>query len=105
MKINGDNKIIDLSDTTFSKVYFDLGDFFIFTNNNFTKRQIGHFEIDETSRTFETTWQYPTGIKEKFKGTASKLDNNRMKVTGIMGKDTLELDLEKMEIKNFNKTY
>lgn len=107
MTVNGKDKIIDqCSDTTFSKVYFDLGDFFIFTNNNFTKRQIGHFKIDETSRTFETTWQYPTGIKDNFKGTVTKLDNNnKMKLTGKMGQDTLELDLEKMEIKNFNKTY
>ena len=57
MTVNGKAKIIDqYSDSTFSKVYFDLGDFFIFTNNSFTKRQIGHFKIDETSRTFETTW-------------------------------------------------
>ena len=107
MTINGDNKIIDqFSDTTFSKVYFDLGDFFIFTNNNFTKRQIGHFKIDETSRTFETTWQYPTDIKDNFKGTVTKLDNNnRMKLTGKMGQDKFEMELEKVEIKNFNKTY
>jgi hypothetical protein len=94
------------SDTTFSKVYFDLGDFFIFTNNNFSKRQIGHFTIDETTRTFETTWQYPIGIKDNFKGTVTNLDNNnRMKLSGIMGKDTLEMELEKIEINNFNKTY
>lgn len=107
MTINGNNKIIDqYSDTTFSKVYFDLGDFFVFTNNSFTKRQIGHFKINETSRTFETTWQYPTDIKDNFKGTVTKLDNNnRMKLTGKMGQDTFEMELEKVEIKNFNKTY
>ncbi len=94
------------SDSTFSKVYFDLGDFFIFTNDNFTKRQIGHFTINETTRTFETTWQYPTGIKGNFTGTVTRLDNkNRMKLTGIKGQDTLEMELEKMEVKNFNKTY
>jgi hypothetical protein len=107
MTVNGKDKIIDqCSDTTFSKVYFDLGDFFIFTNNSFKKRQIGHFTIDEATRTFETTWQYPTDIKDNFKGIVTKLDkNNRMKLTGKMGQDTFEMELEKMEIKNFNKTY
>lgn len=105
--INGKDKNIDqCSDTTFSKVYFDLGDFFIFTNNNFKKRQIGHFTINEATRTFETTWQYPQGIKDNFKGTVTKIgNNNRMKLSGIMGKDTIEMELEKMEIKNFNITY
>ncbi len=107
MTINGKNKTIDqCSDTTFSKVYFDLGDFFAFTNNNFKKKQIGHFTFDETKRTFETTWEYPKGIKDNFKGTVTNLDNkNRMKLTGIMAKDTFEIELEKMEVKNFNKTY
>ncbi|MBK8281053.1 MAG: hypothetical protein IPK94_13325 [Saprospiraceae bacterium] len=107
MTVNGKDKIIDqCSDTTFSKVYFDLGDFFIFTNNNFKKRQIGHFTIDEATRTFETTWQYPTDIKDNFKGKVTELDkNNRMKLTGINGQDTLELELEKIKMKNFNKTY
>jgi hypothetical protein len=107
MKENGKEKAIDqCSDTTFSKVYFDLGDFFILTNNNFTKKQIGHFTINEATRTFETTWQYPKGISNNFKGTVTKLDsNNRIKLTGIMGQDTLEMELEKVEIKNFNKTY
>ena len=107
MSVNGNSKIIDqCSDTTFSKVYFDLGDFFIFTNNNFTKRQVGHFTINEVTRNFETTWQYPTGLNNNFKAKVTELDkNNRMKLSGIMGKDTLEIELEKMEIKNFNKTY
>ena len=107
MTVNGKDKIIDqCSDTIFSKVYFDLGDFFIFTNNSFKKRQIGHFTIDEVTRTFETTWQYPTDIKDNFKGTVTTLDNNnRMKLTGKMGQDSYEMELEKVEIKNFNKTY
>ena len=107
MTINGlDQPIEQCSDTTFSKVYFDLGDNFIFTNNNFSKRQIGHFIIDEAKRIFETTWEYPKGLKDVFKGSVTNLDNNnRMRLIGIMAKDTVEMELEKMEIKNFNKTY
>lgn len=106
MTINGIEKPIEqCSDTTFSKVYFDLGDNFIFTNNNFTKKQIGHFTIDETKNTFETTWEYPKGIKDNFKGVFAKHDNHRMTVKGNMGSDSYEIELEKMEVKNFNKTY
>jgi hypothetical protein len=107
MTINGIEKPIEqCSDTTFSKVYFDLGDNFIFTNNNFTKKQIGHFALNETARTFETTWEYPKGLKDNFIGKMTPLDNkNRMKLTGTMAKDTFVIELEKMEVKNFNKTY
>lgn len=107
MNVNGDNKIIDqCSDTTFSKVYFDLGDFFILTNNNFTKRQVGHFIINDVTREFETTWQYPIGLKNNFKAKVTELDkDNRMKLSGIMGQDTIVIELEKIEIKNFNKKY
>lgn len=107
MTVNGKEKVIDrCRDTTFSKVYFDMGDFFIFTNSNFTKKQIGHFTIDEATRNFVITWQYPKGIKSKFKGTVTKLDKaNRMKLTGIMGNESIELELKKVEIKNFNNTY
>lgn len=107
MSVNGDDKIIDqCSDSTFSKVYFDLGDFFILTNNNFTKRQVGHFVINEATREFETTWQYPAGLNDNFNGKVTALDNdNRMKLSGIMGQDTFEMELEKIEVRNFNKTY
>jgi hypothetical protein len=107
MSVNGQNKAINqCSDSTFSKVYFDLGDFFIFTNNNFSKRQIGHFVINEQTREFETTWNYPEKLKDTFKGKLSQIQKNgQMNLTGIMGKDTLVLELEKMEIKNFNRTY
>ena len=107
MTVNGNFKTIEqCSDTSFSKVYFDLGDFFIMTNNNFTKRQVGHFIINDVTRKFETTWQYPTGLNENFKGEVTGLDkDNRMKLSGVMGRDTLVMELEKMEVKNFNKTY
>jgi hypothetical protein len=107
MTVNGKFKTIEqCSDTTFSKVYFDLGDFFILTNNNFTKRQVGHFTINEATRNFETTWQYPIGLNNNFKGKVTDLgNNNKMKLSGTMGQDTLEMEFEKMEVKNFNRTY
>ncbi len=68
--------------------------------------QIGHFTFNEATRIFETTWQYHLGIIDNFNGTVTKFgDNNRMKLSVIIGKDTLEMELEKMEIENFNKTY
>jgi hypothetical protein len=107
MTVNGKTKAIEQdNDSTFSKVYFDLGDFFIFTNNSFSKRQIGHFVINETTREFVTTWNFPDKLTNKFNGKLSQLDKNgRMNLIGIMGQDTLNMELEKIEIKNFNKTY
>jgi hypothetical protein len=107
MLINGKNIAIDqCSDSTYSKVYFDLGDFLVFTNKSFSKRQIGHFTINPLNREIEITWNYPEKRTDKFKGKLSQRDKNgRMNLTGIMGKDSLALELEKMEIKNFNKTY
>jgi hypothetical protein len=107
MSINGISKTVEqCSDSSFSKVYFDLGDFLVLTNNNFTKRQVGHFTINEATRTFETTWQYPIGLNGNFKGKVTELDkDNKMTLSGIMGNDTLEIELEKLPVKNFNKTY
>jgi hypothetical protein len=107
MTVNGKEMEINVcSDTTFSHVYFDLGDYFILTNKSFKRIQVGHFEINEATRQFKTVWESPKGLTDTLFGSVSPIDaQNNMLLTGIMGKDTLRMELTKVEIKNFTRTY
>lgn len=94
------------SDTIFSNVYFDLGDNFVFMSNNFIHRKVGRFKFNETTRQFKTIWQYPKGLNDTLYGKISSLnEENKMTLSGIMGKDTLYMELLKMKVKSVSNTY
>jgi hypothetical protein len=62
--------------------------------------------MEEGSRNFVTTWQYPEGIDNSFKAHVTQLDqDSKVTLSGTMGQDTLVLELQKMELKNFNRSY
>ena len=107
MTLNGKEKEINpCSDSTFSTLYFDLGDNFVLTNSHFKKRQIGHFEFNESTRQFKNTWEYPKGFNDTLFAKVSALDTeNKMTLAGIMGKDTLTMELLKVKVKSVSKTY
>ena len=107
MTVNGKEQLADsCNNNIFSTIYFDLGDYFIFTSNDFNKKQIGHFEFNEATRQFKTTWQYPKGLSDTLFAKVSLPDKeNRMTLSGIMGRDTLNMELLKREVKSAAKTY
>ena len=107
MTVNGKELLLDSCDNNkFSTVYFDLGDYFVFASNDFNKREVGHFEFNEATRQFKTIWRYPKGLNDTLLAKVSSLDDqNRMTLSGIMGKDTLNIELLKKEVKSVTKTY
>jgi len=107
MTVNGKELLLDsCNNNTFSNAYFDLGDYFVFASNDLNKRQVGHFEFNETTRQFKTIWQYPKGLNDTLFAKVSPLDQeNKMTLSGIMGKDTLNIELLKKEVKSVTKTY
>jgi hypothetical protein len=67
---------------------------------------VGHFEFDEATRQFKTIWRYPKGLNDTLFAKVSSLDNeHKMILSGIMGKDTLNIELLKKEVKSVSKTY
>ena len=107
MTINGKETLLDAcNDSTISNVYFDLGDYFVFMSNNYVNRQVGRFEFNETTRQFKTIWQYPKGLNDTLFAKVSSLDKeNKLKLSGIMGKDTLDIELLKQKVKSVTNTY
>lgn len=107
MVTNGKSISIDsCDDGKFSYVYFDLGDNLVFISNNFVNRQVGKFTLDEVTRQFKTVWQYPKGLHDTLFGKTTPLDReNKMILYGIMGRDTLSMELLKIEVKSPFKTY
>jgi len=107
MTVNGKEQLLDsCNSNTFSNLYFDLGDYLIFTSNDFNKKQVGHFEFNEATRQLKTIWQYPKGFSDTLFAKVSFLDKEkRMTLSGIMGNDTLNIELLKREVKSVTKTY
>ena len=107
MTVNGKELLLDSCNShTFSNAYFDLGDYFVFASNDFNNRQVGHFEFNETTRQFKTIWQYPKGLNDTLFAKVSSLDKeNKMTLSGIMGSDTLNIELLKKEVRSATKNY
>lgn len=107
MVINGKELLLDSCNSNiFSNVYFDLGDYFAFTSNDFNKIQVGPFEFNEKTRELKTVWGYPKGLTDTLFAKVSLLDKeNKMTISGFMGKDTLNIELLKKEVKSVTKTY
>ena len=107
MTVNRKEVLINpCNDSILSNVYFDLGDNFVFMANNFINRQVGRFKFNETTRQFKTIWQYPKGLNDTLYGRISSLNKeNKMTLSGIMGKDTLYMELLKLKVKSVSNTY
>lgn len=107
MTVNGEERLLDpCNDSVYSNVYFDLGGYFVFMSDNFINRQVGRFQFNETTRQFKTIWQYPKGLNDTLFAHISSLDTeNKMMLSGIMGKDTLSMLLLKMKVTSVSKTY
>jgi len=107
MTVNGKKVSIDTCNNgILSNVYFDLGDYFVIMSNNFINRKVGHFEFNESTRQFKIVWQYPKELRDTLYAQVSSLDKeNRMALSGIMGKDTLNMQLLKMNVRSVSNTY
>lgn|GEM_PF-576408 len=107
MTVNGKEQLLDsCNSNTFSNLYFDLGDFLILASNDFNKRQVGHFEFNEATRQLKTIWQYPKGFRDTLFAKVSSLNKEKgMTLSGIMGNDTLNIELLKREVKSVTTTY
>jgi hypothetical protein len=107
MTVNGQAQLIDSCNANaFSTLYFDLGDFLVFSSNDFNKRQVAHFEFDKELRQLKAIWQYPKGLNDTLLAKVSTLDNeNRMTISGTMGQDTIDIALLKKDLRSVTTRY
>lgn len=107
MNVNGKELLLDsCNSNSFSNVYFDLGDYFAFTSNDFKKIQVGPFDFNEKTRELKTVWGYPKGLTDTLVAKVSSLDkDNKITISGLMGKDTVNIELLKKEVKSITNIY
>ena len=87
-------------------VYFDLGNYFSLVSSDFEKRQVGHLKIDEKTRKFKVEWIYPKNLRTNLVGQISDLNqDNHMTLSGSMGEEKIQIELQKEEVKSIWMTY
>lgn len=93
LEINGiDKKAKSVYDSTLTRVYFDVANDIVFDFNTTNRRFIGTYELNEDK--IIAKWRYPKKDIPTFTGTVKIKENHRI-LSGVMGKDTLVIILEK----------
>jgi hypothetical protein len=93
LEINGiDKKAKSVYDSTLTRVYFDVANDIVFDFNTTNTRFIGTYELNEDK--IFAKWRYPRNDIPTFTGTV-KIEENRRILSGVMGKDTLVIALER----------
>lgn len=85
------------SDTILTLVYIDDNNDLVFENNHPDNWQVGHFKYDKHTKKMEVIWRFPKNFHDTLRATISKTDRkNKIKMHGIMGKDTIVATLNKL---------
>lgn len=93
LEINGiDKKAKSVYDSTLTRVYFDVANDIVFDFNTTNTRFIGTYELNEDE--IIAKWRYPRKDIPPFTGKV-KIEDNRRVLSGVMGKDTLVIVLER----------
>ncbi len=93
LAINGiDKKATSVYDSTLTRVYFDVVNDIVFDFNTTNTRFIGTYELNEGK--IIAKWHYPRKDIPPFTGNIT-IEENRRILSGVMGKDTLEIVLER----------
>jgi hypothetical protein len=84
-------------DSLLSLVYFDLNEDVVFYYNNFKNIKVGSIKFNDKTRQLEALWRFPKNFHDTLFATLSNLDQaNKMTLSGTMGKDTLMVELFKV---------
>ena len=93
-------------DSVLNRVYFDDGNACIFQYNNFNRRLFGHYEYDPSKNIFRSVFDFKSSIPGQYipRGNADTLQailtrrgpEKTVTIAGIMGKDSLQLVLQKV---------
>jgi hypothetical protein len=93
LDINGvDKKAKSVYDSTLTRIYFDVANDIVFDFNTTNNRFIGTYELNGDE--IIAKWRYPRKDIPPFIGNV-QIEGNRRILSGVMGKDTLAIVLEK----------
>jgi hypothetical protein len=84
---------IDLTqckDSMITKVYIDNNHDLVFERNSRDRWQVGHFSYDKSKRKMKVVWRFPKTLHDTLHATFSQKANQRMTLSGIMGRDTIK---------------
>jgi hypothetical protein len=96
--INGKTyNTVNCSDSLLTLVYFDDKNTIVFERNSPQNWLVGDFKYNKATRNMKVIWRYPKGFHDTLTATLSTLDKNRMTLSGIMKKETLRIELEKLK--------
>lgn len=92
-ELSVNRKKIDLgncADSMITRVYIDNNHDLVFERNRIGRWQVGHFAYDRSSRDMQVIWRYPKNLHDTLRATLSAKANQKMVLSGIMGRDTIK---------------
>lgn len=97
MKVNSESMMpTTCQDSLLTLVYLDLANECVFEFNGQQKRMFGTYDLDDKQEQISVSWHFPPAAKEKqFKGVLKQADD-KVELSGVIGKDTIEVRLVKM---------
>lgn len=96
MKVNGKEMLAtNCADSLLTVVYFDLANESVFEFNHLKRRMFGIYDLDAAQEHISINWHYPPTAKEKFIGLLKQIEN-KVELNGIIGKDSLQVQLLKV---------
>ena len=88
---------VNCSDSLLTLVYFDDKNTIVLERNSPQNWLVGDFKYNKAARDIKVIWRYPKGFHDTLAATLSPLQNNSMTLSGIMGGDTLRVELDKIK--------
>lgn len=78
------------ADSMITRVYIDNNHDLVFERNSIGRWQVGHFAYDRHNRNMQVVWRYPRNLHDTLRATLSAKANQKMVLSGVMGRDTIK---------------
>lgn len=84
------------ADSIPTTIYMDSGRDFVVDYNSLKRRHIGTYTYDKNTGSIGVMWRYPDKTETPLKGTLVRVSGNILKLNAVLGKDTINCIIEKI---------